>query len=99
MSLARRPRAANALARLTPASGPPPRIPLGLAAVRGGFGPVRGRKAAAARSPETANALARLTLVSGPHHLAPGHSRALRDCHAERVSAGAYGSAFNVPTA
>ena len=40
---------ANALARLTPACGPPPRIPLGLAAVRGGFGPVRGRFAAAHR--------------------------------------------------
>ena len=41
---------ANALARLTPASGPPPRIPLVLAAVRGGFGgvlwPLRGRTAA-----------------------------------------------------
>ena len=32
-----------------PRCGPPPRIPLGLAAVRGGFGPVLGRKAAAAR--------------------------------------------------
>jgi hypothetical protein len=35
---------ANALARLTPACGPPPRIPLVLAAVRGGFGPVLGRQ-------------------------------------------------------
>ena len=30
---------ANALARLTPACGPPPRIPLGLAVVRGGLDP------------------------------------------------------------
>ena len=40
----------------------------------------------------SANALARLTPASGPHHHAPGRSRTLRDCHAERVSAGAYGS-------
>ena len=42
--------------------------------------------------PRSANALARLTPVSGPHHYAPGRSRTLRDCHAECVSAGAYGS-------
>ena len=40
---------ANALARLTPASGPPPRIPSGFGGCVGGFGPVRGRKAAVLR--------------------------------------------------
>ena len=38
---------------------------------------------------QAANALARLTPASGPHHHAPGRSRALRDSHAGRVSAGA----------
>ena len=67
--------------------------PPGVGGCAGGFGPVRGRKAAAPRLLRGlhANALARLTPACGPHRHAPGRSRALRDSHARRVSAGAVG--------
>jgi len=81
---------ANALARLTPACGPHPASPRDRAAAIT-------RRALSRRVTQTANALARLTPVSGPRHHAPGRSRALRDCHAERVSAGAYGSGAHSP--